>query len=134
MKILSTLGLLSAALCLTSNDAHSMQRLRPLASELNPTSILKTSQRLLHTQGYRPAEEVTPNFKYDDITKRKVTFKEDNHERYWLQGEQKEKKVHIPDLLEKNDHTLIVDLDLKKKISEKDSPLPSTEDPQKTNQ
>lgn len=137
MKSFGILSLLSTALCLTSYEAHAMKRVRTaLASEFSSSHILPTS-RTLYTQGYRPPEAQKQTFTYDRIAERKVIFDKENHERFWFREEQKERKeqkAHVPDLQEKNDHTVVVDLDLKKKTIKTEEPPPNTDDPQKTKQ
>jgi len=85
-----------------------------LMGELNTSKFIarkaSTMQKRTYMQGYKPKEQITPEFQYDNITDKKIIFVDKNHERYISPGKQQSLKEGTPTTEQKDDHTLIVKL------------------------
>lgn len=70
----------------------------------------KTMHKRNYMQGYKPKEQASPQFQYDNIMNKKITFVDKNHERFVIQGKQQSLKEGSSIIEKKDDHTLVVKL------------------------
>lgn len=72
-------------------------------------------KRSLYTQGYQPKEPIPLEFQFDNITKEKIKFTDNSHERYRSDSAESSFKERIAITEQKDDHTLIVNIKKKEK-------------------
>ncbi|MBA3814805.1 MAG: hypothetical protein H0X26_10070 [Alphaproteobacteria bacterium] len=67
-------------------------------------------KRSLSTQGYKPIEPIKEDFQFDNITKEKIKFTDQSHERYRTEVSDSLFKEKIAITVQKDDHTLVVNI------------------------